>query len=109
MDMRILSADGHIDLMWIAEDLFYDHAPAALKDRGPRRVEAGRWTYKGAPLFRTAGQVPKSAVTDRMIPTGIFENQGVPGLSRPATALLRRKDQEIDGIEGDVIYGLLGL
>lgn len=107
--MQVISADGHIDIPYLAEDIFRKAAPLALKDRVPHMEAPGMWTYKGAQLFRHAMKVPKSRTTDRMRPTGIFDGMGVPGKSRPAVPQLRREDQIRDGVEGDVIYGLLGL
>ena len=35
MKYDVISADCHIDLIWLPPDLFTDNAPAAMKDRMP--------------------------------------------------------------------------
>lgn len=107
--MKLISADGHIDLPYIPEDIFRDAAEGAMKERVPHREGPGIWTYRGNRLFQNAMKVPESRVTARMRPTGIFDGIGEPGRSRAGTPALRREDQGVDGIDGDVIYGLLGI
>ena len=107
--MEVLSADGHIDLFYIPEDIFRNAAPPSLRERVPQMESPGCWSYEGNLLFKSVMQPPRSRVVDRMIGTGIFEQVGVRGASRPAEPHLRRADQLRDGIEGDVIYGLLGV
>ena len=46
---KIISADSHIDLIWLPPDLFTKNASAAFKDRMPYVVdspEGPRWTSK---------------------------------------------------------------
>jgi predicted TIM-barrel fold metal-dependent hydrolase len=45
---------------------------------------------------------------DRMASTGLFDD-GAKGIFRPTTPELRLKDQERDGVDAEVIYGLLGV
>ena len=39
MKYDVISADGHVDLIWLPPDLFTKNASAALKDRMPHVVE----------------------------------------------------------------------
>ncbi len=119
MPHPILSADGHIDFPLMPETLFRDNAPAALRDRMPRVVETSRgraWqSAKGAPLGLVGGMgsagrpyVPGEIHrSDRMAEQGLYEDQK-RGIMRPAVPELRVKDQELDGVAGEVVYGILG-
>ena len=49
MEYRCISADGHIDLLWLPHDLFVSNASRAMKERMPYVVEApdgARWVTK---------------------------------------------------------------
>jgi len=52
MKYDVISADGHVDLIWLPTDLFTKNAPAAMKDRMPYVVDGPKgpeWTSaKGA-------------------------------------------------------------
>ena len=39
MKYDVISADGHVDLIWLPPDLFTKNASSALKDRMPHVVE----------------------------------------------------------------------
>ncbi len=119
MKHRLISADGHIDFPLMPENLWRDNAPAELKDRMPRIVER-----KGSRIWESAtgtslglaggmgsggrryqpGQIHRS---DRMAEQGLYADQD-KGIMRPADPHLRVKDQDIDGVSGEVLYGILG-
>ena len=115
----ILSADGHIDFPLLPETLWHDDAPAALRDRMPRVVETSRgrvWqSAKGAALGLVGGMgsagrpyVPGEIHrSDRMAEQGLYDDQS-RGIMRPAVPELRVRDQETDGVAGEVVYGILG-
>jgi uncharacterized protein len=126
MEYRCISADCHIDITWLPYDLFVSNASREMKDRMPYvgETENGpRWMLKSGLAFGFAnGPGGKGAVgstgqynyvpgedhrLDRMEATGLFSD-GAQGIFRPTTAQLRLKDQERDGIQAEVIYGLLG-
>ena len=119
MDQPVISADGHIDFPLLPENLWVDNAPPALRDRMPRVVESSRgrvWrTHAGTPLGLVGGMgsagrpyVPGEIHrSDRMAAQGLFEDQA-RGVMRPAVPELRVKDQELDGVCGEVVYGILG-
>ena len=55
MKYDVISADCHIDLIWLPPDLFTANAPAALKDRMPYVTEGERgkeWVTKSGRLVR---------------------------------------------------------
>ncbi len=119
MQHKVISADGHIDFPLLPENLWYDNAPAALKDRMPRVVDRGEdriWqSAKGQTLGLVGGmgsggrryvpgQIHRS---DRMAEQGLYEDQS-RGIMRPTVPELRAKDQDLDGIVGEVVYGILG-
>ena len=121
MNQKVVSADCHIDLSWLPEDLFITRAPAHLQYAMPRveETEDGRWwKIEDAVISRVAGSglsgtgekyVPGFSLhLDKMEEEGFFSD-AAEGLYHPTTPELRIRDQEIDGISGEVIYGILGV
>ncbi len=122
MDLRgkVVSADCHIDLIWLPPDLFTAMAPERLRDRMPYvdRDEHGRsvWVSKGGAYFGLVngmgsagreyvpGEIHRS---DRMAAQGLYED-GQRGVRRLTDPELRVRDQELDGVRGEVLYGILG-
>jgi len=116
MEYTIIPGDGHIDLRWLPHDLFVSHAPAPWKDQVPhvRDTPTGtHWFAEGRDLttrpFGTLAntEAPKrgeSQHVDRMYAVGFYDGQ-----LHPTTPGLRLKDQEIDGIDAEVMYGILGI
>ena len=121
MAERVISADTHMDLVWLPEDLFVSNAPDALKSQMPRVVETEhgkRWEAQGTIFgYVAAGaltgsydkyQPGQSKRLDRMEEMGFFSDADA-GRFHPSTPELRLKDQDADGIEAEVIYGILGV
>lgn len=119
MEYKVISADGHIDLIWLPPDLFTTNATAAMKDRMPYVVDSPdgpRWVSKKGSQFGLVngmgsagrpyipGQIQRS---DRMAAEGIYED-GKKGIRRMTDPKLRLKDQDRDGIQAEVLYGVLG-
>jgi predicted TIM-barrel fold metal-dependent hydrolase len=114
-----ISADCHVDLCWLPPDLFTSNASAAMKDRMPYVTDGPkgpRWvTQKGANLgllngMGSAGReyVPgKIHRSDRMASTGLYDD-GKRGIRRLTDPDLRLEDQERDGVQAEVLYGILG-
>ena len=117
MDYRVISADCHVDLCWLPPDLFTKNASAAMRDRMPYVDPSGpQWTTKkGAKLGRpngmgSAGREYVPGVihrADRMASTGLYED-GKRGIRRLTDPNLRVKDQDRDGVQAEVLYGVLG-
>jgi predicted TIM-barrel fold metal-dependent hydrolase len=119
MDHPLISADGHIDFPLLPETLWIDNAPAALRDRMPRVVESSGnrvWrSHQGESLglYGGMGSAGRPYVpgeihrSDRMAEQGLYRDQA-NGIMRPADPALRVLDQDLDGVSGEVLYGILG-
>jgi predicted TIM-barrel fold metal-dependent hydrolase len=119
MKYDFISADCHIDLIWLPPDLFTANAPAALKERMPHVVEGRKgmqWVAKNGAKFGlmngmgsagreyVPGEIHRS---DRMASTGLYDD-GRNGIRRLTDPELRLKDQARDGVQAEVLYGILG-
>jgi uncharacterized protein len=119
MRYDVISADGHVDLVWLPPDLFTRNARAGLKDRMPYVVDGPlgkEWVSKGGAKFGlmngmgsagrqyVPGQIHRS---DRMAATGLYDD-GRRGIRRLTDPALRLKDQDRDGVQAEVLYGILG-
>src|SRR6266536_690317 len=114
-----ISADCHLDLPWMAPDLFTANASPALKDRMPHVAEGPDgpyWTSKNGASFGLvngvgpAGQkyVPgQHHRVDVMAATGLYED-GKKGIRRVSDPHLRVLDMDRDGVQAEVMYGILG-
>ena len=121
MDLKIISGDSHIDLAWLPSDLFISNSPPHLRDQMPyvKETSEGKswyvgetpllWVGNGGSGFGEDHYVPgHSKRLDRMEEMGFFSD-GQRGIFRATTPELRMRDQETDGVEGEVIYGILGV
>ena len=119
MRYEVISADCHIDLVWLPADLFTANASAAMKDRMPYVTDGPdgpKWVSRGGAEFGlqngmgsagrkyVAGQIHRS---DRMAATGLYDD-GKKGIRRLTDPELRLADQDRDGVQGEVLYGILG-
>src|SRR6516164_5806920 len=119
MKYDVISADCHVDLIWLPPDLFTENASAAYKDRMPYVTDGPRgklWVTKNGSSFGLMngmgsggrqyipGQIHRS---DRMASTGLYDD-GKKGVRRITDPELRLKDQERDGVQAEVLYGILG-
>ncbi|MBV9964739.1 MAG: amidohydrolase family protein, partial [Alphaproteobacteria bacterium] len=119
MHYRRISADCHLDMPWMPPELFVENAPRDLKERMPY-VEDGpdgpQWVAKNGANFGLmngvgpggAKHVPGQNVrVDIMAEHGLYED-AKHGKYRPRDPHLRLKDMEADGVDAEVIYGILG-
>ncbi|MDD9876944.1 MAG: amidohydrolase family protein [Magnetovibrio sp.] len=119
MRYRVISADCHLDLPWMPPGLFTAAAPAAFKDRMPYVIDGDKgpkWVSRGGAEFGlvngmgAAGREYVPGVihrSDRMAAEGLYED-GRNGIRRLTEPDLRIKDQDRDGIQAEVLYGILG-
>ncbi|HXD95994.1 MAG TPA: amidohydrolase family protein [Candidatus Acidoferrum sp.] len=119
MSYTRISADCHIDLPMLAPDFFTSNASAALKGRMPYVTDGPDgpfWTCKNGGSFGLlngvgpAGQklVPgQNYRVDVMAATGLYED-GAKGHRHPTDPALRAKDMQRDGVDAEVIFGILG-
>lgn len=114
-----ISADCHIDLIWLPPDLFTANARAALKERMPYVVDGRKgpqWVSRNGARFGLVngmgsagrqyvpGEIHRS---DRMASTGLYDD-GRKGIRRLTDPELRLQDQVRDGVQAEVLYGILG-
>jgi predicted TIM-barrel fold metal-dependent hydrolase len=114
-----ISADCHIDLPMLPPDLFTANASAVMKERMPFVTDGPDgpyWTCKNGGSFGLvcgvgpAGQklVPgQNHRVDAMAATGLYQD-GKRGILRPSTPELRARDMDRDGVQAEVIFGILG-
>jgi predicted TIM-barrel fold metal-dependent hydrolase len=119
MQYKRISADCHLDMPWMPPDLFTSMAPREMKDRMPFVVETDdgpKWTAKNGASFGykngvgPAGSkyVPgKHHRVDVMAETGLYSD-GAKDIRRVSDPHLRIKDLDRDGVDAEVIYGILG-
>ena len=122
---KVISGDCHVDIPWLPADLFTSNAPAHLKARMPHvenTSDGQQWFADGKPLGCVAGSgvgirpelfwdpyvAGVSTRLDRMEDMKFFSD-GEKGLFHPTDPELRIKDQEADGVKGEVLYGVLAL
>ncbi|MEO6164967.1 MAG: amidohydrolase family protein [Candidatus Binatia bacterium] len=103
---RFISADDHIDLRWLPQDLWSERLPARLRERGPRVIEndhGAYWTWEGQ-TFSPHGYYTAAQGSGAM---WAIERGGVmrPGELRPTTAALRLSDMDRDGADASIMYG----
>jgi predicted TIM-barrel fold metal-dependent hydrolase len=119
MNYTRISADCHIDMPWIPADLFTSNASAALRERMPYVTDGPdgpHWTCKNGTSFGLVGGVGPSGQklvpgqnyrVDKMAAVGLYED-GKKGIRRPTDPHRRLKDMELDGVQAEVIFGILG-
>ena len=119
MSQGVISADCHIDLIWLPPALFTEASPSSMKDRMPYVTDGPKgpiWVSKNGSQFGlqngmgSAGREYVPGVihrSDRMAEQGLYED-GKNGIRRLTEPDLRIKDQDLDGVVGEVLYGILG-
>lgn len=119
MNYSRISADCHIDLPMLAPDMFTSNARADLKDRMPYVTDGPDgpyWTCKSGRSFGLLNGVGPSGQklvpgqnhrVDAMAATGFYED-GEKGRRHPTDPVLRAKDMDRDGVQAEVIFGILG-
>src|SRR5215467_14123481 len=119
MQYRRISADCHLDMPWMPPDLFVSEAPCELKDRMPYVAEGSdglQWVAKNGATFGLlygvgpggAKHVPgQNLRVDIMAERGLYKD-AKEGRIRCSDPHLRLKDMEADGVDAEVIYGVLG-
>src|SRR5258708_6337858 len=108
MEYRIISADDHIDMPWLPQDLWQTRVPTQWRERAPRVAETAdgpywvcgddQWEAWGG---RRGGVGPLSGRRSALERAGVLE----PGVSRPTTTALRLADMDRDGVDATVMYG----
>ena len=117
---RRISADCHLDMLWLPPDLFTSNASSKLRDLMPYVAENSdgvkRWTDNNGAEYGLCGgvgatgtpHVPgKQLRADKMAEAGLYSDYFEKGLRRPGDPHLRVKDMDRDGVDAEVIYGIL--
>ncbi len=120
MQYKRISADCHLDLPWLPPELFVSEAKRELKERMPF-VEDGpdgpRWVTRAGVFMGIPGAVGSVGApfvpgqnyrVDKMAGTGLYE-AGKRGERRPGDPHLRVKEMEKDGVDAEIIFGILGV
>jgi predicted TIM-barrel fold metal-dependent hydrolase len=120
MQYKRISADCHLDMIWLPPDLFTSQAPKALKDQMPFVVDQAdgtkRWVDNNGADYGMAGGVGASGTpyipgkqlrVDKMAEAGLYDDFKLKGLRRPGDPHLRVKELDRDGVDAEVIYGIL--
>ena len=119
MNYTRISADCHIDMPWIPDDLFTANASAGMRERMPYVTDGPDgpfWTCKNGTSFGLVGGVGPGGQkmvpgqnyrVDKMAAVGLYDD-GKKGIRRPTDPHLRIKDMELDGVQAEVIFGILG-
>ncbi|MDP6345491.1 MAG: amidohydrolase family protein [Alphaproteobacteria bacterium] len=119
MEYHRISADCHVDLCWMPPDLFTSEATPAMKSRMPYVTDGPDgpyWTSKNGTSFGLKNGVGPAgakyvkgqhARADLMAATNLYED-GRNDVRRVSDPHLRLKDMQRDGVDAEVIYGILG-
>jgi len=120
MQYKRISADCHLDMIWLPPDLFTSNAPAALKHDMPFVADQAdgtkRWVDHNGADYGMAGGVGASGTpyvagkqlrVDKMHEAGLYDDFKTKGLRRPGDPHLRVKELDRDGMDAEVIYGIL--
>ena len=115
-----ISADCHLDMLWLPPELFTSNASSKLRDLMPYVAENSdgvkRWTDNNGAEYGLCGGVGatgtpwvpgKQLRADKMAEAGLYSDYFEKGLRRPGDPHLRVKDMDRDGVDAEVIYGIL--
>jgi predicted TIM-barrel fold metal-dependent hydrolase len=120
MKYQIISADCHLDIGWLPANLFLDNAPKVWKERMPQVVDTPKgkaWVngkdehiaYVGGVGTFGREYIPGAIHrADLMASQGLYED-GKQGILRLSDPQRRLQDQDTDGVQAEVIYGVLGI
>lgn len=119
MEYQVISADNHIDMTFCPPDLWSAQAPTKWKFLVPRveELEDGlHWFVDGRDIGMWNGVGPtfnkyekgRLGRIDKMYELGFYTGHHPGALPRPTTPELRLADLDRDGVDAEVIYGILG-
>lgn len=110
MALKVMSADSHMDLIYLPPDTFTSRVQAKWRDRAPRVVEreGKKFWVSGEDVLGPHG-VYGPGVTGGKRGKILAQEGFASGQTRPSDPALRRQDQERDGVEAEIIYGIIGI
>ena len=117
MKYNLISADTHMDLVYMPPEMFVENAPSSLRDKMPRvedTEEGPYWMLEGKKVVPsgsgglTSGhyQEGEAKHLDRMAEVGFFDSMA-HGVYHPSDPDLRVRDLDIDGVDAEMMYGIL--
>ncbi len=118
MAYKVISADSHVDLGYLPRDLFTSQDPGRFEGRMPHVEErdgTNQWWADGIYLedvghfskVETYNPGMKTRVA-RMAESGFLEDSA-RGDYHPTNIELRLRDQDLDGVDAEVIYGMFAV
>src|SRR5437868_6815894 len=121
MQYKRISADCHLDLPWLPPELFVSEAKRELRERMPY-VEDGPdgpyWITKAGVNMGLVGGIGsvggkfvpgQNYRVDKMAETGLYEDFKTKRVRRPGDPDQRIRDMERDGVDAEIIFGILGV
>ncbi|HEV8308711.1 MAG TPA: amidohydrolase family protein [Methylomirabilota bacterium] len=111
MTRPVMSADSHMDLIYLPPDTFTSRMPAIWGERIPHVVERdGRKVWMSGEDVLGPYAVYGPGVTGGRRGRILAEAGFASGRqTRPSNPAERREDQELDGVEAEIIYGIIGI
>jgi uncharacterized protein len=111
MTLAVMSADSHMDLLYLPPDTFTSRMDPAWGERIPRVADRdGKrlWVSGDDVLapYATYGPGVTGGRRGRVLAEAGFASGKQ---TRPSEPAQRREDQERDGVEAEVIYGIIGI
>ena len=111
MTLRVMSADSHMDLIYLPPDTFTSRMPASAREAAPHVVEhEGRkmWVSRDSVLgpYGVYGPGVTGGRRGRILAEAGFASGNQ---TRPSNPAERCEDQERDGVEAEIIYGIIGI
>jgi predicted TIM-barrel fold metal-dependent hydrolase len=108
MSERVISADDHIDLTYLPQDLWQKRLPAKHRDKGPR-VEQGPtgpiWVREGKRWGFWGSKRPENQII--VYDKAGLDEQPEPGVWRAITPKYRLEDMDNEGVYAQVLYNFL--
>lgn len=119
MDYNVVSADNHIDMTFCPPDLWSSQVPVKWKLLAPQvqDLEDGlHWfldgkdvgMYNGVGAGFSKYEKGKLGRIDKMYELGFYAGHHREVEPRPTTPELRLADLDKDGVDAEVVYGILG-
>src|SRR5712691_1432486 len=111
MPLNVMSADSHMDLIYLPPDTFRARMSGKFHERAPHVVERdGKkvWVSGGDVLgpYGVYGPGVTGGKRGRILAEAGFASGRQ---TRPSDPAQRRADQERDGVEAEIIYGIIGI
>ncbi len=111
MPLNVMSADSHMDLIYLPPDTFRARMSGKFHERAPHVVERdGKKVWVSGDDVLGPYGVYGPGVTGGKRGRILAEAGFASGRqTRPSDPAQRREDQERDGVEAEIIYGIIGI